>query len=116
MQTAENLKTAIWIAPSSVTNGVRQYGTPVQYRLNCRGITSVAQIMAYGPSYLDYRRIVAANSDVENIHELDRAWIEATPADLTDVFAADANFYVQTKMPGTGGAAQIMLKKLSHDG
>ena len=112
--TATGLKRTIWVAPSTVVNGVRQYGTPVEYRLNCRGITSAADIMGFGPSYVDYRRVVAPNAEIENIHELDRAWIDETPADATDVFASDAGFYVQSKMPGLR-VGQVMFKRLSAD-
>lgn len=112
---AHSLKTPLWVAPSSVTNGVRRFGTPVEYNINCRGLTAVADMMTFGPRYLDYRRSVTSNEIAANFHEFDRVWIGETPSNPADVFAADANFYVESVMPGAGGVAQIMFRKLTSD-
>ena len=112
---AHSLKTPIWVASSSVVNWIRQFGTPAAYDINCRGLTAMADMMAFGPRYLDYRRSVTSNAIAENFHDFDRVWIGKTPVDLTDIFASDANFYVESVMPGAGGIAQIMFRKLTSD-
>jgi len=112
---AQSLKSVVWVAASTVTNGVRQFGTPVEYNINCRGLTAVADMMAFGPRYLDYRRSVMANELAVNFHELDRVWIGKTPTNPADVFASDANFYVESVIAGAGGVAQIMFRKLTPD-
>jgi hypothetical protein len=111
----DNLKASVWVAPGSVTNGVRQYGTPVEYRLNVRTTNAFADIMAFGPTYTDYKRAVADNDYVDSINALDRAWIDGTPDSLTDVLAKDADFYVLAKNPGQGGVCELLFKKLSAD-
>lgn len=112
---ADSLKVPVWIASGSVVSGVTRYGVPTRYMLNCRMTTSAAYLAAFGPNYVDYRRAVAPNELVENIKELDRAWIGTTPSTPTDVLAKDANFYVLSASLGVGGVAQLMFKKLSKD-
>jgi hypothetical protein len=111
----DNLKASVWVAPGSVTNGVRQYGTPVEYRLNVRTTNGFADIMAFGPAYTDYKRAVADNDYVSDVNALDRVWIDGTPSDPTDVFANDADFYVTAKNSGQGGICEVLFKKLSAD-
>lgn len=112
---AEDLKETVWIAPSSVVSGVRQFGTPVAYALNCRITSSNADLIAFGPKFTDYRRAVAPNEYVATIHSFDKVWIGATPSDPTDKLASDANFEVVAREPGVGGTALVMFKKLTND-
>ena len=114
---AEGLKRSIWIAPAGdMENGVRKFGTPVEYEWNWRVLGSSAELMAFGPEYLDYRKAVTDNSEIANVNALDMVWMDVTPSDLTDVLASDADFYVVSADPGPGGFANVMFKRLSNDG
>lgn len=112
---AENLKRSIWIASGTVVNGVRQFAAPVEYRWNWRSLSTSAEMMAFGPAYLDYRIAVTENAQVDNIKEFDRVWMDVTPADPTDVLAVDADFFVVGVSKGPGGFASVTFKKLSRD-
>jgi hypothetical protein len=112
---AKNLKAVVWVAAGSVANGVRTFAAPVEYHINQRSLSSAIDIMAFGPTFNDYRRAVAANAEVTGISEFDRVWIDCVPSDPTDVFATDANYYVFSNTPGVGGVAQLMFKRLTRD-
>jgi hypothetical protein len=111
---AIGLKRDMWVAPRSVVNGVARFGTPVRYSLNYTGLTRTVDIAAFGPSYMDYRRVVAPNAEIENINELDKVWFDSTPSNPADPLASDAEFYVQSKMPGHR-VGQVMFRRLTHD-
>lgn len=112
---AENLKSTVWIAPCSVTNGVQRFGTPVSVRVHCRELSSYTDILSYGPDYIHYRRLVAANSLLGSTNDFDRVWIEATPSDPTDVLAADATHFVQRVIVGAGGVTEVIVRKRHSD-
>ena len=116
MATAEKFKRPIWIAPRTVTNGVPEYGTPVLYNWNWGALYSSVDILAFGPSYVDYRQAITNNDEVDNIIRLDKVWLDVTPSDPTDTMAADADFYVFSVDPGAGGVAKVRFKRLSPDG
>jgi len=111
---AIGLQRDMWVAPRSVVNSVARFGTPTLYSVNHTALTSTADIAAFGPSYTEYRRVVAPNAEIENINELDKVWIHSTPSNPADLFASDADFYVQSKMAGHR-ITQLMLRRLTHD-
>jgi hypothetical protein len=111
---AANLTRPVWIASGSVTNGVRVFAAPVDYHLNVRGTTTALDIMAFGPSHIDYQRAVAANDYVAAIHPLDRVWLDRTPSDPTDTLAKDADYQVSTIQRGVD-VATLMFRRLSND-
>jgi hypothetical protein len=112
---AQTLKRSVWVAHSFIENGVRQYGTPVLHKWNCRGLNMGVGMMMFGPSYIDYRKVVTDNSEIVDIAQFDRAWIDKIPSDPTDTLATDANFYVFSVVPGVSGVAEISFKRLSQD-
>jgi len=113
---AENLKRPVWVASGTMTDGVLQFDTPVLYNWNWRTLSSSVDIMAFGPSYVDHRRAVMSNDDIDNIKRLDKVWMDVTPSDPTDVFAQDADFYILSVEVGSGGVGRVMFKRLSPDG
>jgi hypothetical protein len=112
---AETLKRPLWVAPGTIVNGVRQYGTPVSYRWGWHHTNTDVDMKAFGPQYVDYRRAIVPNSAVDNIKVFDRAWLESEPADLTDPLASDADFFISSIERGAGGTARVMFKRLSPD-
>lgn len=112
---AESLMRSVWFAQSTVINGVRQYGVPVEYRLNYRDLDTSAEIMAFGPEYVNYKKIVAPNRLFTLISEFDRAWIDRTPATPSDALAKDATHQVVGVTRGAGGIGTILLRKVSRD-
>lgn len=116
---AENTKRPIWIASGTVVNGVRQFSTPVLHHWNWRGLSSGVDMMTFGPEYMDYRRAVTTNDEIDGVKRLDRVWMDTTPSDLTDPLARDADFYVLSADAGSGGSlgsAVVTFKRLSPDG
>ena len=112
---AENLKRPLWIAPGEVSNGIRQFDTPVLYNWGWRTMSSSADIMAFGPKYMDYRKAAVDNAQIDNIKRFDRVWMDVTPSDLTDTLGSDADFYILSAVPGAGGIALVTFKRLSSD-
>lgn len=110
----EALKRPVWIAPGRMEGGIRQYGTPVRYDWNWRALSSGADILAFGPEYKDYRKAVAPNAEVDNVHRFDRVWMDTEPSDPTDPLASDADFYVLSADKGAS-VADIAFKRLSPD-
>lgn len=112
---SESLKRRIYIASGSLVSGVRQFDEPVPYDWNWRGLSSGAEMLAFGPSYMDYRKSAVPNEEVENIKRFDAVWMDVTPSDTTDVLASDADFYVDSVVPGAGGIAVVTFKRLTPD-
>jgi hypothetical protein len=112
---AESLKQTVWVASGTVTDGVRQFGTPVLHLWNCRTLNMGVGLLAFGPNYMDYRKVVTTNAEVTGIKQLDRAWIGSVPSGTVDPLARDADFYIISVVPGVGGVAEIAFKRLSED-
>lgn len=108
------LKDKVWVASRSVTDGVARFGTPVEHQMNYSTTTSNADIIAFGPSYVDYRRIFVPKSKATDVKELDRVWLGIEPSDPTDPLASDANFYVQSKIEGHH-ITQLLCKRVTHE-
>ena len=113
---ARNTKRPVWVASHTIVNGVRTYGTPVLHNWNWRGLNSGADMFAFGPEYMDYRKAVTTNADVENLKRFDAVWMDTTPANPSDQLASDADFYVLGVTPGQGGVAEGTFKRMSADG
>lgn len=113
---AQTLKRSVWVASGSMVDGIRQFDRPVEHRWSWRGLSSGADMLAFGPSYMDYRKASTMNRDVDNIKRLDKVWMDLTPADPNDPLASDADFYVSAVEKGAGGVATITFKRLSADG
>ena len=113
---AENLKRTIWVAPGTVANGVRTFGTPTSHRWNWRALSSSAEMMAFGPEYLDYRTANMDNARLDNIKQFDRVWMDGVPTAPLDPLANSADFYVVSAVKGAGGIGTVTLKRLSPDG
>lgn len=116
MQTVEDLKRAVYIAPRSTSSGVENFSAPVLYQINWRVMSSDAEMQAFGPSYMDYRKAVVDNSIIDSVDELDAAWMDVTPSATTDTLATDADFYVASVYKGAGGIGVIVFKRRSVDG
>lgn len=113
---AESLKRPLWVAPGTMVNGVRRYGTPVRYNWGWHPARSDADLKAFGPQYVDYRRAIVDVSSLDNIKAFDRVWMDTEPSDPTDPLASDADFYVYGQpTAGPGGVVQVMFRKLSSD-
>jgi hypothetical protein len=112
---AQNLKRPVWVASSAMVDGVRCYGAPVLYHWNWRALSSSVDMMTFGPEYLDYRKAVTDNSQVDGIKRLDRVWMDSAPTDPSDPLASDADFYVLSVDKGAGGFADVTFKRLNPD-
>ena len=113
--TTANLKRPVWVASGAMVDGVRQYGTPVRYDWNWQALSSSVEIAAFGPDYMDYRKAVAPNAQLENIKRLDRVWLDHAPTDPDDPLARDADFYIRSVDKGAGGMGAVTFKRLSTD-
>jgi hypothetical protein len=113
---AENLKRPLWVAQGAMENGVRVYGTPVLHRWNWQPMRSDADIKAFGPAFVDYRKAVMANKELDNIKRFDRVWMDVEPSNPADPFASDADFFVYSVDKGAGGTGRVFFKRLSPDG
>lgn len=115
MFAVESLKRPVWVASGTATNGVTTFGTPVLYNWGWRSLNSGVDMMTFGPEYMDYRKATPPNEEIDNIKRNDRVWMDTTPSDPTDVFAADADFYILGADKGAGGIAAVTFKRLSPD-
>ena len=113
---AESLKRTLWIAPSTIINGVRYNNPPVKYNWGWHPARSDADLKAFGPEYVNYRRAIIDASSLDNIKVFDRVWMDVTPSSMTDPLAADADFFVHSIDIGAGSVAQVMFRRLSPDG
>lgn len=112
---AERLKRSVWIATGTMSGDVKQYSLPVLHKWNYRGLSVNVGLAAFGPEFMDYRRAVTTNAEVENLKAFDRAWLETTPSDTDDPMAGDANFYITGITRGVGGIAEVLFKRLSNE-
>jgi hypothetical protein len=112
--TVESLKRPIWIAAGTMVAGVRQFAAPVRYDWNWRPLYSGADILAFGPEYVDYRQAVVDNAQLDNIKRFDRVWMDAEPGAF-DPLAKDADFWVFSADKGAGGVGLVRFKRLSPD-
>lgn len=113
--TAENLKRPVWIASGASVSGVRQFDEPVLFNWNWRSLSSNVDMMAFGPDYMDYRKAVVSNDELDNIKRLDKVWMDVTPSDSSDTLASDADFYIASVDKGAGGYGTVVFKRLSPD-
>ena len=113
---ADNLKSPVWIATCTVTNGIQRFDTPVKIRVHCRELSSYADILSYGPDYIHHRRLLGPNSLLGSVNDFDRVWIDAAPSDPTDILATDATHFVQRVVVGAGGVTEVIVRKRHQDG
>ena len=112
---AERLKRSVWIATGTMSGGVKNYSLPVLHKWNYRGLSVNVGLAAFGPEFMDYRRAVTTNAEVENLKAFDRAWLETTPFDTDDPMAGDADFYIVGANPGVSGVAEVLFKRLNNE-
>ena len=112
---AANAKRRIWIAPGTMESGVRRFGTPVAYDWNWRSLSSDADMQAFGPDFMDYRRATPPNGEVVGLKRFDRVWMDYPPSDPTDPLAKDADYQITGVDQGAGGVALVLFKRLSAD-
>ena len=114
---AQNTKRPMWVAAGTVAaNGVRTFGTPTLYHWNWRGLSSNADMSAFGPEYLDYRVAVTTVAEAESVSRLDRVWLDAQPPSEDDPMATTADFYIVGVVSSPSGTAQVTFKRLNTDG
>lgn len=111
----EDSKRPVWVATSSMQNGVRRFSTPVLHNWNWRGLNTDAEMQAFGPEYVDYRQAVADASELDNLRRFDRVWMDTAPHDPTDPLAKDADFFVVGVTKGVTGGSTVLFKRLSPD-
>lgn len=110
------LKRTIWHASGSTVGGIRQFTAPVAVQINWRGLSTSAEMEAFGPEYMDYRQAVATNDVVSTFKRFDRVWMDTSPSATFDPLARDADFYVVGATQGAAGIGQLLFKRLSSDG
>jgi len=74
------LKRTIWHASGSTVGGIRQFTAPVAVQINWRGLSTSAEMEAFGPEYMDYRQAVATNDVVSTFKRFDRVWMDKRPS------------------------------------
>ena len=117
---ADRLKKTIYVAHmDDSTRPVTYKLESTPYRVNCLPTTADADVKAYGIGYSHRLRVTCDKTYASRIKEFDLVYVDSMPGIVydesgevvEDVFAADADYVVESKLDGLNGTTIVLARR-----